>query len=338
MAVEFMRAALKEGDEPGTFRAVASARDSIANGERGPTRFSESAFASSLERSTRYPLLWQHRDDSPIGVADLSMGEDGLVLSGTLALDVQQAKEARELMKIGALDGVSIGFNAERARMEVQSGKPIRVVEQARLVEVSLVTFPADPNARVQTVHAAATEDRIGFAVEELHAEVERHEGKVFSEFNLAKIRSALSSLVDLVEKVDPGHIRALGRRAAQAMRKSIVFAPSKAQKARTKASLRDARLRAVELHMTGIEDVPLLKLNPVYPYPQDAAQEERALMDALYGASQFPDEARRALTVEACKQYLVAVGDAEEIADGESDAAEGGHETNEGPEDGTAA
>lgn len=328
MALEFMRATITSGEE-GSFRAIASAADSIANGERGPTRFASSAFIESLERSTRYPLLWQHKDDQPVGVAHLAMGEVGLVLDGQLALEVQRAREARELMKLGALDGVSIGFTAEKARMETHGGKSVRVVEKAKLMEVSLVTFPADPNARVMSVHKEAEADLTDEEEAAVGAEIlamttglmERHVGRTFSESNLTKLRAALGTLVDLVEKVDPGHIAALGRRAAKSLKHSILLV-SKPKAAKLSSTLRLERLRRLEMQAAGI-DVPLLKTErPPYPSYDGKVQLEEALMNALSGALSFPEEARKLLFMESVKQYLVLAEGAEEADENEDEMA----------------
>jgi hypothetical protein len=343
MSLEFLSAAITTGAE-GTFRAVASARDSIANGERGPTRFAENAFRESLERSARYPLLWQHKDDAPVGVAHLSMDSaEGLVLDGQLALEVQRGREARELLKMGALDGVSIGFTAEKARMETHGGKSVRVVEKAKLMEVSLVTFPADPNARVLTVHREGDPDeQLADWMAEVEAtllngDIEAHAGRVFSEGNLTKLRAALGTLVDLVEKVDPGHIAALGRRAAKTLKKSIILMPGKAKKATASAAVRADRMRRAEMHAAGI-DVPLLRLEPYPAYVAEGVNPDDALLNAISGACSYPKDARRMLTVESVKQYLVAIGEAEEADDDdEMRAPEDGREPANAPEDGSA-
>lgn len=312
--LERMQAAITVGDE-GTFRAIASHSASIANGERGPTRFASGAFREALARSTRYPLLWQHKDDQPVGVVELSEGTEGLTADGRIALSVQQGKEAHDLLKLGAIDGVSIGFTAEKARHETQGGKSVRVIEQARLMEVSLVTFPADPNARVQTVHSEWNEDA---EVTALSGAVERFEGRVFSESNLTKIRAALGTLVDLVEAVDPGHIASLGRRAARTLRKSFLYA-DKEQKKRAKASHASALLRRLEGLTAGV-DIPV----PSFVGSNENAQALVATLDAVM---ELPADAQQPLVVSAVKQYLVAIGEAEE-ADEEEDAAEDDRET----------
>lgn len=100
-------------------------------------------------------LLWQHDPAEPIGVIE-ELFEDGrgLYVKGRLLLDVQRAREALALMRKGALDGLSIGFRTVRSATEEATG--IRHLEEVDLWEVSLVTFPMQPAARVRHLKAAA--------------------------------------------------------------------------------------------------------------------------------------------------------------------------------------
>jgi HK97 family phage prohead protease len=93
--------------------------------------------------------------DQPIG-RWLSIREDarGLHVEGKLSLGVARAREVHELMKSGALDGLSIGFQTLRARNEAGTG--VRRILSADLWEISVVTFPMQPGARVTAVKAAS--------------------------------------------------------------------------------------------------------------------------------------------------------------------------------------
>lgn len=117
------------------------------------------AFAKSLDQhkaeGTMPKMLWQHDWDKPIGVYT-AMAEDerGLALTGKLLKDgVQQAKEAHVLMGAGALDGLSIGYIPIAWRKSEQDKNIIELTE-VDLWEVSIVTFPANPAARVTEVRA----------------------------------------------------------------------------------------------------------------------------------------------------------------------------------------
>jgi uncharacterized protein len=115
------------------------------------------AFAGSLAR--RGPrgirLLWQHDPSEPIGQW-LLLREDrrGLFVRGQLSLAVARARETLALMRDGAIDGLSIGFRTVRARTDPRTG--YRRLSEIDLWEISIVTFPLLPQARVSAVKAGA--------------------------------------------------------------------------------------------------------------------------------------------------------------------------------------
>ncbi|MGE3918022.1 MAG: HK97 family phage prohead protease, partial [Hyphomicrobiaceae bacterium] len=66
------------------------------------------------------------------------------------ATAVPRAREVLALMRAGAIDGLSIGFRALKAHRDRASG--IRRIEKVDLWEISIVTFPMLPDARVRSV------------------------------------------------------------------------------------------------------------------------------------------------------------------------------------------
>ncbi|MCO5730910.1 HK97 family phage prohead protease [Rhizobium sp. SSA_523] len=105
-------------------------------------------------------MLYQHDPHEPIGAWTV-LREDrrGLYVEGLLSGGVARAREVHALMKSGALDGLSIGFRTVKARSEPKSG--IRRILEADLWEISVVTFPMLPSARVSNVkHARFYRDR----------------------------------------------------------------------------------------------------------------------------------------------------------------------------------
>ena len=113
------------------------------------------AFVKSLAK--RKPkMLWQHDMDEPIGVWD-DVREDakGLFVQGRLAMKTEGGMEAYELLSMGAIDGLSIGFRTIADEV-VQGGT--RLLKEVDLWEVSFVTIPADQAAVVQSVKSAMTE------------------------------------------------------------------------------------------------------------------------------------------------------------------------------------
>ena len=109
------------------------------------------AYAGSLKRLAakrgRVKMLWQHDPAQPIGVWD-EVREDasGLWVKGRILAEVEKGREALALLTAGAIDGLSIGYRTVKAERD---GKGQRLLSELELWEVSLVTFPMLPEARV---------------------------------------------------------------------------------------------------------------------------------------------------------------------------------------------
>jgi HK97 family phage prohead protease len=105
------------------------------------------AYTASLSAGRKVKMLWQHDPGEPIGIWD-EVREDakGLYVKGRLLEDVARAREAAALTKAGAIDGLSIGYRTVKASKD-DRGR--RLLNEVELWEVSLVTFPMLPEARV---------------------------------------------------------------------------------------------------------------------------------------------------------------------------------------------
>jgi len=100
-------------------------------------------------------MLYQHDPGQPIGVwTELSEDRHGLYVRGRLSAGARQARELAALIHDGALDGLSIGFRTARAHADTAAG--VRRILEADLWEISLVTFPMLPGARVERIELAA--------------------------------------------------------------------------------------------------------------------------------------------------------------------------------------
>lgn len=96
-------------------------------------------------------MLWQHQASNPIGIWEhMEEDEYGLYVEGRLALGIQPARDAYVLLKEGILDGLSIGFRTIEAVQDTQ--RKARLILDLDLLEISLVTFGANPLARVHRV------------------------------------------------------------------------------------------------------------------------------------------------------------------------------------------
>ncbi|OGN42293.1 MAG: protease [Caulobacterales bacterium RIFCSPHIGHO2_01_FULL_70_19] len=122
------------------------------------------AFAASLAKSgaAGVRMLHQHEGRAIVGVWDEIMeDEQGLLVRGRILDWSAEARFAGALARAGAMDGLSIGFRAVRAR---RAGA-LRVLVEVELWEVSLVTFPMAPGARFRpVVPAPPAEARPSFA------------------------------------------------------------------------------------------------------------------------------------------------------------------------------
>lgn len=119
------------------------------------------AFAASLAQrgASGVKLLWQHNPAELLGIWEI-LAEDsrGLFVRGRLDLAVARAREVHALMKSRAVDGLSIGFKTIRSRRDAATGQ--RRLEKIDLWEVSIVTFPMLPQARVSAVKEVLPEPR----------------------------------------------------------------------------------------------------------------------------------------------------------------------------------
>ncbi len=103
------------------------------------------AFRKSIAKGG-VKLLYQHTVEQPVG-RWLAFEERaaGLYARGELFLATQTAREVAELVRAGIIDGLSIGYQTTKSRAD----GPNRRILEADLWEVSIVTFPMAPKARL---------------------------------------------------------------------------------------------------------------------------------------------------------------------------------------------
>ena len=147
---KFVDLALDRVEADGSFSGYASLFGKV---DLGKDVVERGAFARSLRTrgAAGIRMLFQHDPHEPIGVwTEIREDARGLFVRGRLTREVGRAREVLSLMRTGALDGLSIGFRAVRARREAATG--VRRILEADLWEISIVTFPMLPDARIETV------------------------------------------------------------------------------------------------------------------------------------------------------------------------------------------
>jgi uncharacterized protein len=170
------------------------------------------AFADSLanaQKTGQWPaMLLQHggwgmgaQDMTPIGVwTSLSEDGHGLRVEGSLA-PTPRGQEVYALMKMHprpAIDGLSIGYIAKEWTARSKPEEPRRLLKKVDLIEISPVTFPANPKARVQNVKSGELSEREFERWLMQDAGYSRSEARVI-------INSGFKALVGMQDAVDDG-------------------------------------------------------------------------------------------------------------------------------------
>jgi uncharacterized protein len=123
-----------------------------------------SAFLSDIQSGKQqWPaMLTQHggfmasaEDLMPIGVyTELKEDKTGLMTTGILA-DTDRGDEAYKLMKMAprpAINGLSIGYYVREESYGGKNDNYQRLLKKIDILEISLVTFPANDKARIDSV------------------------------------------------------------------------------------------------------------------------------------------------------------------------------------------
>lgn len=140
---------IKALEEDGTFEGYAAV---FGNKDRGGDVIEPGAFRRTIgHKGGALPVLWQHNTDEPIGVG-LEMREDdrGLWIKAKLALTTVRGREAYDLLKMGAIKGLSIGYRVVKDAIE----EGARRLKEIELYEYSVVTIPMNPLAEIAAVKA----------------------------------------------------------------------------------------------------------------------------------------------------------------------------------------
>lgn len=146
---------IKQLDDSGQFQGYASV---FGTQDSDGDVIMPGAFQKTLSRhnenGTMPKMLWQHDFREIVGqFTEMSEDQNGLLVTGNLITDVQRGREAYALMKANALDAMSVGFNIVDSGPS-ESRSMGRVIQEADLWEVSLVTWGANPDAKITNVKA----------------------------------------------------------------------------------------------------------------------------------------------------------------------------------------
>lgn len=141
-------------DESGVFEGYASVFGVV---DQGMDVVAPGAFSKTLGKR-KVKMLWQHDTSDVIGVwEEIREDERGLYVKGRCLPEVAKGAEAIALMKAGAIDSMSIGYRTMEAEPDSDQ-RHVRKLLEIDLFEISLVTFPMLPDARITSVKSITTE------------------------------------------------------------------------------------------------------------------------------------------------------------------------------------
>lgn len=140
-------------DDGYTFRGYASVFGGVDS--YGDT-IAKGAFAECLKTDTPKMFFNHNSSAVPIGKWNIVKEDDkGLFVEGELTKGIPEADQLALAMKAGTVDGMSIGFYADMDDLEINDKTNGFLINKiARLIEISVVTFPADSAARVSKAEA----------------------------------------------------------------------------------------------------------------------------------------------------------------------------------------
>ena len=114
----------------------------------------KTAFDNVIKSGQKPLMFYQHnRWSIPIGIwEEMSVDEKGLKVKGRLNLELEEAREVYSALKFGSLNGMSIGFRMKDKDYEYDDEDICHIKNISELLEISIVNFPADKEARIDAV------------------------------------------------------------------------------------------------------------------------------------------------------------------------------------------
>lgn len=185
-ALQYRTAEIRASDDGAGLSGYASHFGSI---DAYGTAVKKGAFAKTIsERGDRIPVLFNHWPDNVIGKpTELKEDDTGLFFDATVSEGTTYGKDVMTLLRDGVPLGMSFGFETLKSRPAEEgdsldwSQAPdfykspdgreyVRVIEEVRLWEISVVTFPANELATINDVRHAAQLDALATLLEDLRS------------------------------------------------------------------------------------------------------------------------------------------------------------------------
>lgn len=176
--IQYRTAELRAAEDGAGFSGYASHFWSV---DSYLTAVKDGAFKKTIrERGEKTPILWQHDAYAPIGKpTELKEDKTGLKFNALISEGTTFGKDAMTLLRDGVPLGMSFGFQTTRSRPATKEdpldfslfkAKPedVEIIEEVKLWEISLVTFPANEMAAINDVRAVAEADALSSLIEHI--------------------------------------------------------------------------------------------------------------------------------------------------------------------------
>jgi HK97 family phage prohead protease len=144
---------IKSLKDDGSFEGLGAVYNNV---DQGNDRILPGAFTRTLSAGKKFPVLWQHKSDCPIGSCTITDSPAGLQVMGTLELSDPTAQKAYTFMKSGVIRGLSIGYETLQSSYDGD----VRNLTELKLYEISAVTFPMNEAAQISAVKSLSDDDR----------------------------------------------------------------------------------------------------------------------------------------------------------------------------------
>ena len=130
------------------------------------------AFTNTLiNDAKRVKFCWQHNMDDVIGkIIDMHEDDRGLWFKAKIS-NTSKGKDVAILVEDNALDEVSFAYRTKKYLMDEETD--IRKLLEVELIEISLVTRAANPQAVITGTEKKSEEEKLAEAVETIFSKVE---------------------------------------------------------------------------------------------------------------------------------------------------------------------
>ena len=141
-----------DDDSDSSFHFFDGLGSRFGNKDFGDDVVVKGAFKETL-KNIEPTILWQHNMTEPIGMPiELKENNDGLFVKARMPKeDTLVSGRVAPQMRVGSIKSMSIGFSVDD--FEIKDG--IRFIKKLKLWEISLVTIPMNPKAKVTNFKTA---------------------------------------------------------------------------------------------------------------------------------------------------------------------------------------